>query len=579
MNLLNRTGWITVIAALIVGCGGGGGGESSGGESGGGGGESTDSGDDQVTPIDDSSDTDNQSVAFQFFRNDSLSAIDPDSPSEIITVDANADPAPKAVVVPILSGVWNSGPDVQTVTGMNIAEVLYVRTTDGSVRIASVESDDKGALRETKKVSSETSANQICTGATQYDFANTSDSPFVYELPGVDQRCQTAGDNKWFQIDLGMSENTTPNEFPGEPVAAIHNFGDGSHEGWLVLDGKALKRVQRNLNVSDSGLPDNVTSTTVLSVLGDGTLILNVDGRLYRFVPDSDGLQDLGHEFTDANSGGEKNTLASISDKDAFYFVDAGKLWRVDAMNGNAFVLDFAEDDAATATGPNGNVATAGVNEGPMALTDNHVVWTHRNTEGDLVIRRSSKSAPNMIEEPVLFSEQDGNGFVNGALTTPTPSLLRFRTDKWVFYDRIVNDQAQAIIQNVETGQFRGERNALWVGSSFVREAGPSVGTAAASHMFLIKGNQEGTLRIHAFNVVKDPEFAAPPVNLGDLPSNISDLSIPVGFDNQRLGIMQTRNAEGLSQIDVFTLDADRENSFRRLTETPDRNESTVTFF
>ncbi|WP_404364209.1 hypothetical protein [Marinobacter sp.] len=548
MTFLTRAGLITAITLLMGGCGSSSSSSSDSGSSGGSGGDET---------VD-------LTTQLQFFRG-SLSAIDPAAPKNVFLVDDEKDPT--ATSIPILAGKWGG----TSVNSLHVGQILYPRS-DGTLWRVAVESDTDGNPQAPVRVSSETDAASICRISTPFDFADTLQTPVAYEIDS-DGNCNDEQNRAWYTITLGDDKTQARQPFPGRPIASLHTRDDGSHDGWLVLNGTSLDLIltDGSATVSVSG-NETVNYAEFLGALSDGSQILNVNGNLRRYDPSTSLLYQSMHDFGGTGGSVNDTTLAAISGDNEFYFVDQGVLYRTDVANNSVQKLDEPGNVGGVFCGiEEGQLWT-----GPMLLTEKYIVWSYQRSTGECVVRRVGRLVgQNEGNADNLFSETEDDAVLGGRLEFSTIYPLRMSTPNWVFYERNFEGVSEAIAQPVDSLSSSDvviEPDADWVGASFGRDGGPTLGAMGLSHMFLTRNTASGPeLRVARSSVGFDKESLL----LGDMPDDFGAIRFALGFGSQRLGTLGTATGNA----DVFSVNAEAEGSFKRITNTADKNETPFPFF
>lgn len=521
---------ILFFGLLVTGCGGGGGG--GGGGSGSGGGNTGGS-----APASGSPDT------WEFYQG-SLKAVSPGALSSPVTVESGA----VSVAAPVNGGDFSSG----TLANETVARVVYARTSDDT--LWQVATNLNVAPPSPQRMSSQ-SGTPVCTFRIGQDLDNPDNARILAQLDTGGNDCGSGA--TWKIMRLGDGATVAPGTFPGQPIVGVIDPVNGSHAGWLSLDGGVIKRVTYSSGVvtstAVSNSPGGIASAGYFESLLDGTVLLNLDGAIHAYDSSANSLTRVDSGFTVSGL----NPLY-VADGDELFLVDNNTLYRADPGAGTVTVMDDSTN-AAFAMGTQ-----------RLTVTPGHVVWSYgQDTNNDMI-------ADTTIIRSVDKATGQAFELDRGSLAFSSNQGIFDRSGGWFFYTRVVGGAPQAIARKADGSAVRSYDNAQWIGASInlgsYQDLGSSVEIA-----YLVKGlnSTGGSYAGKSVQSVAGENPASTPLNLGTLPSDIQSLSLLGGFGANRLGWAGTTSGGQ----DIFFVDGDRAGSLTRLTDTPGTNEMPVIFF
>ncbi len=449
-----------VFTMQAAGCGSGkgGAGAGSGGGSGNGGGS-----------------TGASPTAFYLFYQGSLIAIDPNNPASPIVVESQAISGARTA----LSGQQDSP---TRVSGLSVRSVVYAR--DGKLwKVSALSSGVPVPVR----VSSETLAATLCSSFVGDDLADHDNTAYVYELGGADGNCNTASDNVWKIVRLGMSEFDAPLS-AAKPVIDIGSDVSGAVTGWLGTAGGVLYKYDASF-AAPAPLIAFSNAVSFIVAISNQRVIIRVDDDLYSYDAASGALSSPLHHYSSAAAG------AYQSDGGDLFFTDGGSIYKLP--------LDGSAPAASLVT--QGNVGSDGLT---LNLTDAYVIYSWRDSNTlQTTLNRIAKAGGSAQR---IFSGIEGVKVVTAAdliyYTAGTSNSL-------ISY--VVREDGSAV------AQYNG---ALWWGQSLHATVDVSKKTQA-NKLFLLEGYNNPSLffangTISAYAAATHARTAV----LGSIPADVTDI-------------------------------------------------------
>lgn len=492
------------------------------------------------------------------FYQGSLFAVPPSSPGSDFLVDENAasatdeDNDQDAGPFPVVGGTCHDG----QFRSAHVKSVAYARDDGTLFRVFT----DPDSTPTPTRVSSESNASPVCDVRVGQDFSDHENSRIVYGLAGPD--CSDPTD--WNIVQLGDDATTAPRDFPGRPVFALNDLSDGSHSGWLIVEGGELKRLDANNDVQADGLATVNNFASTLGQLGNGLVFLNIDGNLHAFDRNQNVLTDLNFAFTNQFPTG------AGSDGNELYFVDDQRLLRTEIASNAIITLDDPADSASSLTLP------------LLQIGADRAVWKYIRQDPETgeffdVLRTVDKTATGTGSAQDL----DTVNLQDGQFTVPTSGLIA-NTPDWVFYTELDNNtnQPTAIAKRMDDSATETFTNALWLGGGLASDF--AVGSKPVSRVYRLDGLTDITSNWGGLAVksVAPEDPGATPIDLGPLPADIQQGGFLPGFEPDRLAFVLSDDGTGNdSDFDVVYFDETAAGSLLRLTDTNGLDEIPVALF
>lgn len=475
------------------------------------------------------------------FYSGSLNAVDPSNPTAPITVEPGNNISPMSTVY---STDYNGGS--RTSSNQNAHALIYAKTDGKLYRVSALKS---GALIP-EQVSSENTANNVCSAFARTDLSNPVNAPYVYLQAGPDNDCNTAIDNTWKMVRLGMSPSDSP--IPAkQPLVSLIDNNSGAISGWLINDNGTLSQCDANF----------ANCTAITFTPGNASVIMNIDTINNRFLM----LIDDAFYIYDGN-----NTSTPFLSQKLFSIPSGTLALTFPITDGthvyfglHKFIYRFPTD-GTTVVDINAPLYadTGTANISSLDLTTNKVIF-----QTGQLIRAISK---------------DGGLPLTLALT-PSPNRIDYiHSGDYIYYEITTSTAIHAGIVNENGANRTIFNNATWIGALLSKTTNYTNRTRQLdepSVLILAQGSGNGL----SGAVLKaiDGNTATESAILGTLPKTDElILFFCTGLANDALCLAAANSnlpaPASPVQLDVFFLNAEITNSLQRVTSTKDTNEIPV---
>jgi len=557
---------VSVFAFAVAGCGGGGGGGGGGSSSGGSGlsgGGSASGGGNTGNP-----------VTLEYYYGtgaaDGLYAVDPAAPTAApmtvapdvaYSTTSGASLAP----VPVLGGTLDTSTSPHSIDGESIKRVVFA---DSTGKFWQVTTDPSVTMPPTpQRVSNAQPSATICSIRVGQDLNNVDNARILYAL---DAGSGCSGTVNWKVTTVGASSTTAPKDFPGSPIVGLVDPSDGSHTGWLTLNGGAIELYAPD--GTTTSLMAGVTKADYFEGMLDGRVFLNVDGKIYVYDQSTDSLDRVGSSFTFGSStftSPNKRPEAAVTDGKNLYFVDEHVLYKADPAAKSVTILK-APSDAAPMTLMGGERLT---------VTPNHVVWAYG--------RDTTPTDPNPLADDAQIQSISKSGGTTDILATsvklvPTPNQGVFdRSGGWFFCTTTSGGNVTARAYKADGTDSRSYAQSEWIGDSLNLGQYGTLGNSIQI-AYMLSGLTSPTQTNLGGVSVQSVSGSTPtnsPLMLGTLPSGVQAVLAAGGYGDSRLLYATVDNGSGGSQQDVFFVDGTQASSLDRQTSSSGADEFPVVFF
>ena len=451
-----------------------------------------------------------------FFNSGSISALDPASPTDTLLFESGVTNGE----IVIFHGTWDA-PNMQ-VSGLHGRTLIYAKS-DGTLQKVS---GLKGDLAIPSQVSNENQGADICRIEAANDFADHDNSPYIYELPGTDSKCDTLNDNIWKMVRIGMDRDETP-LIAKEPLDML--FGsDGAILGSLAIEGSDIVRCDVDFQDCTSVSPFTAIVKSLASQPFIGHIIFQIDEKIHDYNVDTGILSPLLYELLSGAS-----VLPSIADATNLYFGDGGILLKI-PLDGSSNAITLTSE-----------VISIGSD---ISLSTDRVIYTISG-----------------LVPPINSIKAIGkDGVAPITLVASSDSLsIHASSGRFIYYERSGNEGTfSGVIKEDGTGGAE-EPDATWVGesmSTIVSSIEPDI-----VRIFRVEGCSVAPPFPCAGGILKsfDASTNSNEVGLGQLPPDIDSIFIS-GFGNDLLGT----GSGPLVLDDIFYVKKDLADSLARATNT-----------
>jgi hypothetical protein len=480
-----------------------------------------------------------------------LFMVDPSSPgSTPVRVDSSLE---TSSVNSVETGAYD--PVNLRLTGVHQHSIVYAK--GGRIYRVSAE---VGGNRTPVQVSGETGATALCGTGVYADYADPSDSFYLYKLPGPTPGCFD-GDEVRRAVRLGDSSSVAPVTITGKQVVdTLMNMATGAIQGWLVEEGNLLRRCDVSFS-SCVTVQSFSARVIVLGTFPSGTMALILDNDVRLYNPSTGSLS--ASVYTLQHVTQLFNFVETAAAGGFIYFTDGGNVLR---LSGTGAVTILSAD-----TDPDVSIES-------LSLTTNKVVFkkgtfgTQNPEVGLYAVPKTGGNAlylDNLSLYPydVIYTGGNNIYYNKGVDQFLSPTVSAYR---------VTEDNAARVVFD----------NAVWLGqtlSDSVTLNPGAEGSVFVDRLILVERNPSATDFENA--VVRSVVAATfgTPLTLGTLQKDpaagdqgVLYFNSPLSFGTKALGLGILQNSNSLFQADLFFLDAATGNSLLRITRTPDLFEEPV---
>ena len=384
------------------------------------------------------------------------------------------------------------------------------------------------------------------------NYIDIAQSKVMWKTMGVDGKCETTGDNKWFLATLGDSETTAPVDITSKLTSPTVHVGAGE-----ILAAKDKQLIRYDSNFDNPVVIATAANSFELRVadsgVGTGDFVKK-DGTLYWYAHGADALSEP--LFTPMGS-----TSYYRLECDATHCYIFG-----DISNGEATLYRLPNDGSAAAQifvpKPPGSEYECYQRQ----LTKNFIYYVHASA-GKEELYRVAKTSEN-AGAPVLVD----------AAQTLTQRIRLFTGGENLYYtleDDAIKS-AKAIVRAEDGTLIATFSDSLWVGSSYEYDGNNFVKSPSILATGVVDPSAIGGAALKVYDRANNSVGIA----LGTLPDGVANISYsPFPGGNVVLFTAKIKDSNAPvdgKQSDVFGLDLTRENSLRRITATSNVDEGTV---
>lgn len=502
---------------------------------------------------------------YLFYRNP-LSAVDPANPGAPSIIEPTANLSQDSILADIAFITTDYDGATKRSSNSRSYAVMYVHT-DG--HFYKVYSGNGGSLTPVQ-VSSESNADKTCDDsyfetARFNDLANPEASQYIYFYSGADNTCYTP-DDVYKMVRLNMDAATAPIDIPS-PVMVLMDSNTGAITGWLVMIGNALSRC-------DSDFANCYTITTTIT--GGAAayanpvdyVVLNIDSKLHSYDVVSGTLSAPFHTVPSAVS----YNFAIDHDGTYGYFSQDKTVYRY-LLDGSAAPTEiYTETKTIVTISLAGDYLILQVGSAPYSLDEIKTVPKSGGVAESLV-----SASSNLV--PLVLAFSDTYLYYN---------LRNYVTTANGLYTMVPVAAGIVSLDNVSHNQYA---DSAWVGVTSKRNFDYSTGSHLSQSndkMILAQGfnlsNGVGGYSAATLSTV-DAQSGVLETTLGEMPTtegvdNINCFGYtPYALCNTGIALTPVPPVPSLPfQVDMFFIDTATANSLTRITNTPNEDESLVSY-
>lgn len=395
---------------------------------------------------------------------------------------------------------------------------------------------DINATPQPQRLSSETEARTICENYGGPDLANDANARIVYALPGPDDNCQSAGDNVWRAVRIGMTAADAP--ISAKPV--ITSFSDpanGGLGGWLVREGNDLKVYD-----ADFAQSGTLISAGRIEYLQGGTsdkLLIRAGDDLHVFDTATRTLSPRRHTLS--------NPVYSYTrDGSDVWVLDGDDFFRY-SLNDSAQAVKVAED-AQDVRGSNIEIA------------------------GDRIVYILARPGATATQRTYVVKSLPKSGGAPMVLADNLSGIGGFAVaGSRVYFNALQGNTATAWSMLADGTLPAAIPNAAWTDSIADAEISPQRGRTVHT-MLLTEGYTNADVQFGGGTLSSyDAATFTRVATLGQLPSDMELIRLGTGTGRYFLGVGygDPQAATAPRNQDIFLIDTFTSGSLQRLTNTP----------